>query len=43
MTCAHQKRILGGATLVCNLEAGHEGPHGIRVTPQMAPYVRWSA
>lgn len=31
----------GSVTLVCNLDSGHELPHGVRESPNQPPYVRW--
>jgi len=35
------KSIEGGTTLVCNLDAGHALPHGVRAFTETPPYVRW--
>lgn len=39
--CGHINAGFGHAPLVCNLEAGHDGPHGIRELPTLPPYVTW--
>jgi hypothetical protein len=31
----------GGPTHVCNLDAGHELPHGVRQLPGARPYITW--
>lgn len=31
----------GHAPLICNLDAQHAGPHGIRQLPTLPPYVTW--
>ncbi len=39
--CGHTKPVHGAAApLVCNLPAGHDGPHGVS-RPGLPPYVRW--
>jgi len=41
--CGHEKRVHGRSQpLVCTLESGHPGPHGIAVGG-LPPYVRWAA
>ena len=42
MICGDTKTSsCGGPTHVCNLDAGHELPHGIRQHQGMATYIRW--
>jgi hypothetical protein len=41
--CGATRTCDGRAPLVCNLEAGHVGDHGIRSAPGLPPYVRWRA
>lgn len=39
--CGHVHIGFGHAPLVCNLDVGHDGPHGIRQLPTLPPYVTW--
>jgi hypothetical protein len=42
MTCGAVKASdYGSVPHVCNLEAGHTGPHGTRAKPELKPYVTW--
>jgi len=42
VTCGHRKPIDGNPDpLVCNLDLGHEPPHGIRLHPDVPPFVTW--
>jgi len=42
MTCGEVRTSdCGALTLVCNLEAAHEGDHGIRESAELPPYVTW--
>jgi hypothetical protein len=44
MTCGATKHVdTLVPPLVCNLPAGHEGPHGVTTVPGLPPYVRWPA
>lgn len=42
LACGAEHPITGNPSpLVCNLEAGHEPPHGIRQSSTLPPYVTW--
>jgi hypothetical protein len=42
MSCGEVKTITGSSTrLVCNLDAGHALPHGVREFASSPPWVRW--
>lgn len=41
--CGAEQRISGRQDpLVCNLDAGHAGDHGICLQPGITPYVTWT-
>jgi hypothetical protein len=43
VTCGHALVVDGGtAPHVCNLDRGHDGRHGYRLTPSLPPFVTWS-
>lgn len=40
-SCGHARPVSGASALVCNLDAGHGPVHGLRLSPELAPFVTW--